>query len=336
MKSIVLWCNKKNKDKVVSADVHFNLWKLRKRKKLLRYRDKYKYFLDIGVMVHEIQEVNCIRIYFPFELKENDVKDLGSTIRQNKNLINGIFNEDYRVLHDSIPKQTKVINNCNSDEPEFIIYSIEKCTEISDKYNGSILTINVKNIKCDDCKKFYLRFRISADGLVKLTKQYQPKNWFFQHALTCTELIDFRLNEKRTYDETLSEEIMNDGEFELKKIHFLLLRYESDDFESIGINASCRELEQQLWNEYIGNEYVNENIVAYHWKEKAKENDKIDSFNTLIKLKILKSNFKTIFVYLLVLSVITICLNLLANVIQTELKLDTSSPSIESIKIDKK
>lgn len=314
MKSIAIWCNKKDKNILVSADIHFNFWKVKRKKKFSNYNKKYCYLLDIGILIYNIKNINSIKLFFPLEIKKSDINDLGKIIR-NKNLLNGIFNEDFKILYDSNPKQTKVIGTDNN--LRFIIYNIDDTVQIENKFDGTILNIDVNNIN-NIPDPIYIRFRISSGNLIKLIKHLQPKTSFFQHAFTCTEVIDFRLNEKRTYNESLSEIINTDGELEIKKVHFLLLRDEKDDFESVGISPNCRELEPQVWDDYIGNAYENNNIVAYHWSVKSSDTKpKIDSFNSLIKVKTYKSSLNTILIYLAILAITTICFNLLSNGMQT-------------------
>ncbi len=107
MKSIAVWCNKKNKDQEVSADIHFNFWKTEKRKKLIPYDRKYHYLLDIGVLVYNIKNINSINLFFPFEIEKRDFNDLGKVICNNMDLINGIFNEDYKTVAYHWSKKTK-------------------------------------------------------------------------------------------------------------------------------------------------------------------------------------------------------------------------------------
>ena len=124
MKSFGIWCSKKEnkKDSDIFLDAHFNFWKIpQKNRDILT---KYTYILDIGLMVNSIKDIDCIKVYIPIEdIKEKDIIDLGSKLHKNHQLINAIFNEDYRNFGEPYPKQTQVRSHDN--KTEFIIYSLE-------------------------------------------------------------------------------------------------------------------------------------------------------------------------------------------------------------------
>jgi hypothetical protein len=121
------------------------------------------------------------------------------------------------------------------------------------------------------------------------------------------------MNEKRNYHPSLSEIINQNNEFKIEKIHFLLLRNSTEDFKSTHIDASCRELEPELWQNYIGVDYNIDNVIAYHWFKKKKEDKWVDSFNTLIKMKYHKCNFKTLLAYFLMLGFLSISFNIISS-----------------------
>lgn len=183
------------------------------------------------------------------------------------------------------------------------------------KYEGSIFSINIDSITPDtDCYKYYFRLRLRDDSFSSIfTRKLAPKNKFFNSAFTATEIIDFRINEKRSYNRSLLEHINEKKEFKIKKIHFLLMRNSREDFESNHLKTSCRLIESDLWEKYVDKEHVLDDIIAYHWSKKTKDEDVISSFNTLAKIKYHKSNWRTIFKYLIALALFSICFNLASS-----------------------
>ena len=306
--------------KEIALDIHINFWKLKKK------YTGYEYLLDIGLMIEDISKLKFFHIYFPFQLNREDFEDIGNRLIKNHKLINSIFNENYEIhTNPNVPKQCNVQNNKKA--PLFNIYAIDfknhkQDFEITDCFNGTKLTIKVENIKpLEKCYKYYFRIRLKSKHLQDVyIRKYKPKNWFFQSALTETETIDFRINEKRNYNESLAEEINKYDEFLINKIHFLLMRYSTEDFESHHINIRCRELENDLWKDYIAQDYDLKNIIAYHWSEKRKDKP-IDSFNALVKIKYYKSNWKTILSYIILLGLLSVSFNLLSNWINNKINL---------------
>ena len=74
---------------------------------------------------------------------------------------------------------------------------------------------------------------------------------------------------------------------------------------------NSRQLESDLWKEYIGNKYSFDNIVAYNWKETAKHN----SFNAFVKFRSIRCNPVTIGTFIFVLIVLGILSGIIANLI---------------------
>jgi hypothetical protein len=338
MKTIAVWYDHKNtvEKTDVELDLHINFWKLRNRQS-----KKQEYFLDLGFMVSNIDQVSKFHIHFPFDIGQNEIEDIGIKLHNHHDLINSVFNEYYQVKDGTTPKQHSVLNNQN--ETQFIIYAIDFTNGLRDfcletnKYGGSMLSIDVDSITLQkDSKKYYFRFRIKGNELLTLMKKQAPKNWFFQSAFTATETIDFRINEKRNYQSSLLEEVSKKNEFKIKKIHFLLLRNSNEDFSSQHINATCRELEPKLWKKYVGDSFELENIIAYHWSDKRKGDDYIESFNTLVKMKYHKSNFKTIILYLVILGTLSISFNIISTGLHHLLFPGTNKDLERSIEVQEK
>ena len=91
MNCIAIWCSSvKTKSASHSLEVHFNLWKLGKRRNA-------NCFLDIGLMIQNAIKVSHINIFIPQPVARSDIEDLGITLRENPDLVSTLFNEDYRV-----------------------------------------------------------------------------------------------------------------------------------------------------------------------------------------------------------------------------------------------
>lgn len=314
MNSLAIWCKKKIKEDDIPAEIHFNFWKLpcSERKKYKLFKEyEYEYFLDIGLKVGNTSNAEEIKVFLPFKISKDELVDLGEILINDAKLINGIFNEDYSITTDTTPKQVKV--NRPGDDTKFIVYSLDKENIIVEyKYEGSVITLKYPNIDLGSCNTCYFRFRIKTNTLETLTRKYDSKNSFFENAFTMTEVIDFRLNEKRSYNGSMAESIKKDGEFRIEKVHFLLLLDGKEDLISNGNSTfTCRELEKNIWKSYIDSKYDKRNIIAYHWRQKIKDIEKsIESFNSLIKIKFSETNSSTIFKYIAVLVTMTIFINI--------------------------
>lgn len=310
METYAIWCKQVDKVTRNPIEIHFNLWRLRKVRSL-----KHDYFLDIGLLVSEINNITDMKLFIPFLLKKEEVSDLGKTLISSHKLINGIFNEDYSSRNDNTPKQLKITDHKNN--LQFIVYKLDEAANdytIEQKYGGTIITIKTEKIKASSDKPYYFRFRIKSSNLNKSVHKHRAASSIFESAFINTEVMDFRLNEKRTYNESLSEDMLDAGYFFIRKVHFLLLTNSNDELVLNGFSTTCRQLEKGLWESYVPNNYNLKNIVAYHWKKNDSENG-IETFISLIKLKVFKSNILTILIYISIFGILTILFNIVSSII---------------------
>lgn len=324
MKTLALWCDKimetSSNETKREIDIHINFWKIPNTKK------KYQYFVDLGLMAHEANLIENLHIHFPFCVSENDVEDIGHIMSKDHKIVNAVFNENYGVTNS--PEHAKLASVKDTKDKEvFSIYSIDfKSKDITflNEYNGTKLSIKIpKNVK-PTANKLYFRIRLRGNSIKYFLCEFEPKNWFFQSAFTSTDAIDFRINEKRNLNESLAEKIKEDQFFHINKVHFLLMRNAQDDLIADHLKINCRVLEVDLWKDYVGQGYNVNNIIAYHWSEKAVSNNSnekqfLDSFNTWVKIKYHKSNIRTIFLYFLIIGLTSIIFNLTSTFIAERL-----------------
>ncbi|MGH4120896.1 hypothetical protein [Clostridium sp.] len=302
MKSFVIWYEGKKDN--ISLDIHINLWRAE-----IKSNGKSEYFLDLGLMIEQVSDLKTINIVFPFKFKRDDFCDLGKVLISDRKIVNAIFNNECNKIDLSEPKKVLVQNGAE----KFHIYSLEdefnERIVITENKSVSLLAINM-DIQ-DEINSCYIRFRVQGEGVNSMVEEHKLKFTSFQSAFKITECIDFRLNEKRSISDDILEKINKANEFTIKKVHFLLLIDIDNKLECTGLKYSSRKLEDDIWNNYITEKYKSENLIAYHWKEKAEVNKKIESFNSLIRIKIDKCNWVTIFCYVMVVFILNITSNFL-------------------------
>ena len=300
MRSFVLWYEPREdtSSSEVNLDIHINLWKKKKPVET--------FVFDFGLMIDKIDLIKNIYFYLPF--KESKWNDLGHIISANPKLVEAIFNENCNVstFH---PKRVKV--KFKESDEEFVLYSLSQEDIRKESYSkGELLTLNVNSIldisevqENDDIKnikKYYFRFRfeISKDKVYLIKESDFNKN-FFLDIFSRTETIDFRINDIRSCSEKVMEEYYRNKKFQIKKIHYLLLRNSNDEFLYLDGNVNSRVLEKELWSNYIEN--IPEDVIAYHIKEVPKVGrDKIKSFSKLVRFKYDKTSWIRIIIIILV------------------------------------
>lgn len=314
MKTYAIWYEKKdlNCNEQAEIEVHFNLWKLPKSNRgnwFNRSSANDQLFLDFGLKLVNRKDVKSIKLFLPFNLSKTDIYDLGEKFLRHTDLITGVFNDDYPIESGFKPKQIKVNEGPGK---YFIIYTLDvenhDCN-LESKYSGTILSINIPEDLIDTDEPLYYRFRISTKELDDTMKRLKYAGHSLEIISADTHIIDFRVNEKRLYDRSMSEKIRSQGEFKFSKLHFLLMTNSQDEVMTWGENPSSRQIEESIWSKYVGEEYNLSNVFAYHWKQKSGSKP-ITSHNSLIKIRVQKSNATKLVTYLIWLAVLSIIFNI--------------------------
>lgn len=301
MKSIAIWYKPIYREIVADEklDLHFNFWKIPNG------TTRSHEFLDIGIKLSNTNNIEFLKIYVPIKIKKSDFEDIVDKFISKPDLLNAIFNENYKVTSDGTSKSSEIRDANNN-----FVFNIYK-TSISDldfeeKYNGTIISVNIPK----ELKTNYFRFRIKGVFINSLTTISKPTNSIFQSAFSEIEMIDFRVNEIRDLNHDLLEQIKEERLLKIQKQHFFFIC--SKDEELIGNHQpflSCRNLENYKWDDYVGNKKINnQTYLAYHWKEKE-----VESVSTLIKTKYEKNNWKTIAKYAIFAFLFAVVVNLVSS-----------------------
>lgn len=307
------------------VELHFNLWKLKNKNIKNKTSDRGDSVLDIGIKVKVTQNMSKIYMFIPFHFDE--IEDLGIKMKDNRKIINGIFNDDCEIKKSGQSQSTVVERNGgidgNGNEIRDIIRiftldsDYQQNVYLEKKEEGTIITINVDSDCSTDGEQNYYRFRIKGDVLRKFETTLRAKDKLFTPSAEVNYIIDFRLNEKRSLPENLNMLLQKSDELSIKKIHFLLLMDICYKLGDTGLDYSMRSLEDDLWDEYLDNHYTTKNLVGYHWKQSKSENENtISNFNSYIRIEEFKSNRIIVFLYLIG----VIILGILTSSIQTLLQ----------------
>jgi len=346
MNTLVIWYEPKAKvETKLKAELHFNLWKIKRKRSLENYWKSIKrtnwntffntllkgnipkirteFFLDFGIMISNITNVDKICIYIPDQIKKENLADIGGVLQNNREVLKAVFNEELSCVFVHGSDKFSEVRDKNN-KPKFNIYSVDIESDIEwNSYKGTILKIGHKiDPLVSEVKETYFRFRLTSSFVENISHTYVPNNSILEGFSSNTEIIDFRVNENRNIDASLLEKIKQAAGFNFSKIHFLILRSFKDDyvFSNMHIHGS-RELEKKIWNSYISeNEYEYSKVLAYHFKEVSKikpDGQKffLEDFNLLAKFKYENSNFLKILKYLLFFLIINTVYEIVANII---------------------
>jgi len=287
MNCLAIWYkHKPSKPKEeLGVDLHLNLWEL--DRKNVGEGKSHKDFLDIGIMIENPSNVANINIFTPFKVNKDEIEDLGHYFKDDK-LVAAVFNEQYDVTASTQNKTLKVKDN--KDKVKFYIYMVDVKNDIRKQtrnYGGSVFSIKVST--GEDIKPIYYRIRINSKKLEELYSKYKPETHWLQSHYHKTELIDFRINERRNLDGSLKEAMQNSGEVYFKSVEYFVMRESRYDFVSSHANMyRSRKLEEDLWESYVGGDCKCDDILAYHWSWSGER-----GFNAFVKFRIYTSDKRT-------------------------------------------
>ena len=307
MDSLAIWYDpRKETAREANLELHLNMWKLPDNSS-----GQFSRFLDLGLMIDSAIDISKICLFLPSKLTIESIEDLGHLMVENHRLLSAIFNENYRITSEASSNCHPISNS--KDLLQFYLYVTERTDYriLPNFFGGSIIEITMPKAK----GKTYIRFRITDKStLEQFSSIEKPPNSIFQSAFSKMETLDIRINEIRDLPTKLVEKIQNEGQFQLKKVHFFLMCSSREDYLfSHKPFIRCRKLENELWNTYTYDKYKGskEAILAYHWKEKPSDDTgHVESFAAMVKTKYEHNNVKTIFLYLLVLAVLSIFFNI--------------------------
>ncbi|PJG85393.1 hypothetical protein [Conservatibacter flavescens] len=280
MRSFLLEYTQRSKDENETEpkiDIHVNLWKLTNS-------INANLIFDFGLMIEDITNIKNIILYCPFQI--DNVKDLGGDMSKAPDLIEAIFNENCEIITNIHPNRVKITKKgddfkSKDKTDEFILSHLENdliSFKNLDEYGR--IEINVENIlsgneikyvQIKDIKKYYFRIRVvSNNNLSHIVKRENESiNILQDSSLRTTEIIDFRINDFRSINEKIKEEVLRLNTFDINSIHYLIMRNATDEFISSISNYKSRLLEKEVWNKYISVE--NKDIIAYHFKKAQKK-----------------------------------------------------------------
>ena len=314
MNCLAIWYKHKPSKPKNDLDVvlHVNLWQLKKKNG--KKENDIKDFLDIGIMVYEPSNVQSVNIFTPFKVKKSEISDLGNLFEKNSNLVSTIFNADLKSqLTEVQSKNLEVVDSKN--KVQFYIYMIDHKNDVKmlrKNYGGSV--INIKVNSQSEIKPLYYRIRISSDTLEELYTRYKPESQWLDSHSTVTELIDFRVNEKRNLDRTLLEDMGEGGWMHFKKAEYFVMReFRYDYVSSHREMLRSRRLEEDLWDSYVGDDCECDKIIAYHWS--WEEKDMVPGFNAFVKYRYLTSDMTTKIKFCLFLGLIALMGGILGTVL---------------------
>lgn len=286
-----MWCDRtalEVHDHTARVDLHFNVW--------CDLPDSPD-VLDIGFLFKEARPIHQLYLYIPGRVKLENVQDLSEILQDDKTL-SAVFNDTLFVgsvgeqsfearRGDQIALHVMRIDRVHHITVEELVESSGTGTVIR---FGSDLFAQMRNVG-----DHYVRIRIKLqDDLGDLfSYTFQPDDRIFLSAFYNTQVIEFRLNEKRNFSEQLKHRYPKMDMPRIGAVHYFLVRHIGT--ELVRAHAELRKirrLEPLLWVSYLrplGN-ISPDRMVIYHWRDIAPDRSSLDDFIALAWFRTPRNN----------------------------------------------
>lgn len=293
---------------ILDDELHVNLWEIG--------ASNPSPFMDIGVMIHDHENIDEVVVDLPWVADKKDINDLGSKLNGEKSVAT-IFNE---VVHYDGFAEGNFANisfRRNSiDEKPFSLFRLNsqsfKVEEInlSNETSSSRLIIKLprysEDISIEDRRKSaYIRFRIRKVPHTVYTVNFVQTDKALISSNIETRIIDFRINVLRG----VPEELMHGNDNlkfpqKLKRIHCFLTTIRNEECVSVSkyYNGYRSLVDEDIWNEYIkldnspSSKELNsvKDYLGYQWTVKSENKENIKDLIVLGRFSKKTSNIRSI------------------------------------------
>jgi hypothetical protein len=283
--SLAIWCTTDDTEIAGHAplvELHFNIWC-----GLPGNLD----VLDIGILFKEARTIKEMFLYFPARIERGQVSDLSQLLRDPTTL-SAVFNDTLEVGENK-PGSFEVLRN-GIITRRVVTVDLESATELlmnsfleEDGQYGTILTFSTEVIsRMSNVGDHYIRLRLMLSGVLAkmLVSHIEPSDRLFLSSFYRTQMIEFRLNEKRNFSKKLIERQRGGRPPKISAVQYFLVR--DLDVEMVQSHAAFRKmrrLEPGLWDNYLAGLGSSrpEDMVIYHWRELAEAGNTVEDFIAL-------------------------------------------------------
>jgi hypothetical protein len=284
--SLAIWCTTEQTDGSghrPEVELHFNIWS--------GLPGNIPDVLDIGFLFKRPRKIQRLFLYIPGKVERSQLKDLSGVLK-NRTALSAVFNDTLDVGHDAegafdvmrdVDLAFRIIE-VDIENPDQV--SLDQFIE-DDGRPGTVIVLEPSIIgRVSDVADHYIRLRLALSDELEgmLVSHIDPSDRIFLSSFYETQVIEFRVNEKRNYSNALRRRQKNGRPPIISTIHYFLVRdLRVEMVQAHATFRKMRRLEPGLWDGYLeGLGSPNpENMIIYHWRESANSDHGIEDFIAL-------------------------------------------------------
>ena len=280
---------------------------------------KGKSYVDFAVRIRGVKASKSLNVYVPFIVKREEIEDVSLKF-EDKNILQATFSASCIIEFKKNEYTSEIAYNGKIIDVVHISSFDFDMTELAE---GTLITIDLVKLQSYlDNDEAYFIWRMPHQSLNEIFSRRSDMDSILERLrdLITTPIIaekygySVRINEARL----LPEEITKRGVFHRQKLKKALVTLSIN--ESYELNdGSCyriRRLEENLYKEFLPKGYKSKEVITYQWQQNRDHNLK-GHFNFYYNVSKNSVSRGSMFMYLLLLTIIGVIGNLLADVIST-------------------
>ena len=278
---------------------------------------KGKSYVDLAVRIRGVKQSKALHVYVPFSVSQEEIQDI-SLLFNDTNILQATFSATCIVEYKKNEHTSEVAYNGKTVD---IVHVSTLGLQIADLSRGTHIVIDLDKLQPYlDNDEAYFIWRMPHKSLDEIFKTRVDMGNAMSRLkdLITTPVISekygysIRINESRL----LPDEITRIGAFhrqKLKKACVMISINESYEINDAGCYR-IRRLEEDLYKAYLPDDYKREDVITYQWNQNRDYNLKghFNFYYNIYKNSISKGSM---FLYLVLLTIIGVAGNLVADVI---------------------
>ena len=278
---------------------------------------KGKSYVDLAIRIRGVMASKSLNVYVPFFVDKKDVEDV-SFLFNDTNILQATFSASCIIEYKKNDYTSEIAYNGKTVDIVHVSALGYEATAFS---QGTLIKIDLEKLRPYlDNDEAYFIWRMPHKSLDEVFAPRKDMNSAMERLkdLITTPIVaekfgySIRINEARL----LPEEITKIGAFhrqKLKKAVVTLSVNESYELNDAGAYR-IRRLEENLYKDFLPKGYKSEDVITYQWQQNRETNLK-GHFNFYYNVNKNSVSRGSMFLYLVLLTVIGVAGNLIADVI---------------------
>lgn len=278
---------------------------------------KGKSFVDIAVRIRGIKVSTLLNVYVPFFVEKEEIEDVSLRFNDTK-ILQATFSSSCIVEFKKNEHTSEVAYNGRTIDIVHISSLDFTVTPLSE---GTLIKIDLEKLRPHlDNDEGYFIWRMPHKSLDEIFAPRRDMHNAMERLkdLITTPIItekfgySIRINESRL----LPEEITKIGAFHRQKLKKAVVTLSVNESYELNDTACyrIRRLEENLYEEFLPQDYNKEDVITYQWQQNRDYNFR-GHFNFYYQLNKNSVSRGSMFLYLVLLTVVGVAGNLIADLV---------------------